>query len=259
MGGAPLDGGGAVLVGANGVVLHRAVRTRPAVPPAHLTMHPKTQETPVLASACSRRSTSAHGGRRRKGRGPVPGAGAVSAAQSKFSGEDDNGSGRFSNEGGSRSPGHSRILVFGARPIVLLIFAAITVAMLYSSPRSCGWTRASRNRSRSSTNTCRPSSTTKSGLRRCQPRPDRRGREGRRHVRHQVLPQTLEGLTRDVMAIDATDDARARSLFTPNVRFVEVVEDGFAGGNVIPSTISRPTSKASKARPSSSRPSAATW
>jgi predicted RND superfamily exporter protein len=45
---------------------------------------------------------------------------------------------------------------------------------------------------------------------------------------------TLEGLTRDVMAIDATDDARARSLFTPNVRFVEVVEDGFAGGNVIP-------------------------
>jgi predicted RND superfamily exporter protein len=46
--------------------------------------------------------------------------------------------------------------------------------------------------------------------------------------------QTLEGVTRDVMAIDATDDARARSLFTPNVRFVEVVEDGFAGGNVIP-------------------------
>lgn len=45
----------------------------------------------------------------------------------------------------------------------------------------------------------------------------------------------LEGLTSDVMAIDATDNARVRSLFTPNVRFVEVVEDGFAGGNVIPS------------------------
>ena len=27
-----------------------------------------------------------------------------------------------------------------------------------------------------------------------------------------------------------------RSIFTPNVRFVEVVEDGFAGGNVIPSS-----------------------
>lgn len=44
----------------------------------------------------------------------------------------------------------------------------------------------------------------------------------------------LEGLTSDIMAIDATDNARMRSLFTPNVNFVEVVEDGFAGGNVIP-------------------------
>src|SRR3546814_19422112 len=34
--------------------------------------------------------------------------------------------------------------------------------------------------------------------------------------------------------MDETDDARVRSLFTPNVRFVEVVEDGLAGGNVIP-------------------------
>lgn len=47
---------------------------------------------------------------------------------------------------------------------------------------------------------------------------------------------TLENVTRDVMAIDAVDDARVRSLFTPNVRFVEVVEDGLAGGNVIPAT-----------------------
>lgn len=47
---------------------------------------------------------------------------------------------------------------------------------------------------------------------------------------------TLENVTRDVTAIDETDDARVRSLFTPNVRFVEVVEDGLAGGNVIPSS-----------------------
>jgi uncharacterized protein len=44
----------------------------------------------------------------------------------------------------------------------------------------------------------------------------------------------LESLTADVIALDATDDARVSSIFTPNVRFVEVVEDGFAGGNVIP-------------------------
>ena len=46
--------------------------------------------------------------------------------------------------------------------------------------------------------------------------------------------QTMEKITNDVMAIDAVDNARVRSIFTPNVRFVEVVEDGFAGGNVIP-------------------------
>lgn len=52
----------------------------------------------------------------------------------------------------------------------------------------------------------------------------------------QAYMARLEGLTKDVMAMDATDDARVRSLFTPNTRFVEVVEDGFSGGNVIPDT-----------------------
>jgi uncharacterized protein len=47
---------------------------------------------------------------------------------------------------------------------------------------------------------------------------------------------TMENITKDVIAMDATDDARVSSIFTPNVRFVEVVEDGFAGGNVIPAT-----------------------
>lgn len=45
---------------------------------------------------------------------------------------------------------------------------------------------------------------------------------------------TVEQVTARVLEIDEVDDARARSIFTPNVRFVEVVEDGFAGGNVIP-------------------------
>lgn len=48
--------------------------------------------------------------------------------------------------------------------------------------------------------------------------------------------QVFENVTRDVINIGEVDDARVRSLFTPNVRFVEVVEDGFAGGNVIPDT-----------------------
>ncbi|HRG17373.1 MAG TPA: RND family transporter, partial [Pseudomonadota bacterium] len=41
--------------------------------------------------------------------------------------------------------------------------------------------------------------------------------------------QTMENVTNDVIALDEVDDARVRSIFTPNVRFVEVVEDGFAG------------------------------
>lgn len=52
----------------------------------------------------------------------------------------------------------------------------------------------------------------------------------------QAYFSTLEKVTQKVMAIEAVDDSRVRSLFTPNVRFVEVVEDGFAGGNVIPDT-----------------------
>ncbi|MEO8672238.1 MAG: MMPL family transporter [Tahibacter sp.] len=46
--------------------------------------------------------------------------------------------------------------------------------------------------------------------------------------------KTMENITQDVKNIDNVDEARMRSIFTPNVRFVEVVEDGFAGGNVIP-------------------------
>lgn len=48
----------------------------------------------------------------------------------------------------------------------------------------------------------------------------------------------LEGATEAVKAISEVDPARVRSVFTPNTRFVEIVEGGFAGGNVIPSDFS---------------------
>jgi predicted RND superfamily exporter protein len=44
----------------------------------------------------------------------------------------------------------------------------------------------------------------------------------------------LKRLTDDVFFIPGVDRATVTSLFTPNVRYIEVVEDGFAGGNVIP-------------------------
>jgi predicted RND superfamily exporter protein len=45
---------------------------------------------------------------------------------------------------------------------------------------------------------------------------------------------TLKAVTQEVINLEDTDDSRARSLFTPNVRYIEVVEDGISGGNVIP-------------------------
>ena len=47
--------------------------------------------------------------------------------------------------------------------------------------------------------------------------------------------EAFETITDQVFFIPGVDRASVRSIFTPNVRFVEIVEDGFAGGNVIPS------------------------
>ncbi len=44
----------------------------------------------------------------------------------------------------------------------------------------------------------------------------------------------LEQATDAVFFLPGVDRAQVQSLFTPNVRYVEVVDDGFAGGNVIP-------------------------
>ncbi|MFU2487073.1 efflux RND transporter permease subunit [Thauera sp. WH-1] len=46
--------------------------------------------------------------------------------------------------------------------------------------------------------------------------------------------RTLKAATDEVFFIPGVDRATVTSLFTPNVRFIEVVEAGFAGGNVIP-------------------------
>jgi len=46
--------------------------------------------------------------------------------------------------------------------------------------------------------------------------------------------EKFESISDQVFFIPGVDRASVRSIFTPNVRFVEIVEDGFAGGNVIP-------------------------
>lgn len=45
---------------------------------------------------------------------------------------------------------------------------------------------------------------------------------------------TLRQATDAVFFLPGVDRSRVRSLFTPNVRYTEVVEDGIAGGNVVP-------------------------
>jgi uncharacterized protein len=48
--------------------------------------------------------------------------------------------------------------------------------------------------------------------------------------------KALKSATDDVFFVPGVDRATVQSLFTPNTRFIEVVEEGFAGGNVIPAT-----------------------
>jgi predicted RND superfamily exporter protein len=48
--------------------------------------------------------------------------------------------------------------------------------------------------------------------------------------------RALKGATDDVFFIPGVDRATVTSLFTPNVRFIEVVEEGFSGGNVVPAS-----------------------
>lgn len=48
----------------------------------------------------------------------------------------------------------------------------------------------------------------------------------------------LKRATDEVTFLPAVDRPQVQSLFTPNVRYIEVVEDGFAGGNVIPADFS---------------------
>jgi predicted RND superfamily exporter protein len=46
--------------------------------------------------------------------------------------------------------------------------------------------------------------------------------------------EVLKGVTDEVFFIPGVDRGRMQSLFTPNVRYTEVIEDGIAAGNVIP-------------------------
>ena len=125
-------------------------------------------------------------------------------------------------------------LVFGNRPLVLIVFAAITMAMLFFASQlkvDAGFkkqvplqheymqTFQDYELEFGGANRVLVAVIAKDG-----------------DMFDQEFMKTLENVTNEVINLDSTDDARSRSLFTPNVRFIEVVEDGLSGGNVIPQT-----------------------
>lgn len=58
----------------------------------------------------------------------------------------------------------------------------------------------------------------------------------------------LEAATNDVFFMPGVDRSRVSSLFTPNVTYSEVVEDGFVGGNVVPSDFTPTQEKLAQVR-----------
>jgi len=63
-----------------------------------------------------------------------------------------------------------------------------------------------------------------------------------------VFFQALKQATDAVFFLPGVDRARVHSLFTPNTRFTEVVEDGISGGNVIPQDFQADTAGLAKVR-----------
>ena len=123
-------------------------------------------------------------------------------------------------------------LVFGARPLVLLVFAVITVAMVFFASQlkvDAGFkkqiplqheymkTFLDYESDFGGANRVLVAVMAKDG-----------------NMFSDQYLSTLQQVTHDVINLEDTDDSRSRSLFTPNVRFIEVVEDGISGGNVIP-------------------------
>ncbi len=58
----------------------------------------------------------------------------------------------------------------------------------------------------------------------------------------------LKTATDEVTFLPSVDRTQVQSLFTPNVRYIEVVEDGFSGGNVIPADFSPTAANFTKVR-----------
>ena len=124
-------------------------------------------------------------------------------------------------------------LLFGHRPIVIGLFVLATLGFMAGRRRACASTPASPSSCRSSTRTW--------------PTFLKHQQEfgGANRVLVALVardgdmftPEFFDALKRatdEVFFLPGVDRGRVQSLFTPNVRYTEVVEDGIAAGNVIP-------------------------
>lgn len=59
-------------------------------------------------------------------------------------------------------------------------------------------------------------------------------KDGKGEIYNETFLASLKAATDEVFFLPGVDRSRVSSLFTPDVRYVEVVEGGFKGGNVIP-------------------------
>lgn len=123
-------------------------------------------------------------------------------------------------------------LIFGKRAIVLLIFAAITVAMAFFASQlkvDAGFKKQIPLKHEYMKTFLDYEKDFGGANRILIAVMDKHG-----NMFNLPFFQTMQKITADASRIDHADPSRISSIFTPNVRFVEVVEDGFAGGNVIP-------------------------
>ncbi|MGH8444692.1 MAG: efflux RND transporter permease subunit, partial [Solimonas sp.] len=59
-------------------------------------------------------------------------------------------------------------------------------------------------------------------------------KDGKGDIYNEKFLTSLKTATDEIFFLPGVDRSRVSSIFTPDVRYIEVVEGGFSGGNVIP-------------------------
>ena len=119
--------------------------------------------------------------------------------------------------------------------LIIVLFALVSVVLACSPCAAC----TSTLRSRSSLPTQHEYMQTYlapkcAEFRGAQPRAHRRSSRATATCSQPEFFDALKRATDEVIVMDGIDRGRVQSLFTPNVRYLEVVEDGIEAGNVVP-------------------------